>query len=152
MSRDWRKRGSTEAEAAWIRHAGFTRRNTRRAILKLLRNGIYPGERLLHLQAGTHRLQMGYMAVTDRRVVVGMSWAFVPFINRRLSIPLEAVTWVRVDSNPWGGRIVVDSRAGTARLGDVDEAPAGRLAALIRRLAARAKGRAMPQPATALSR
>ncbi len=138
----WNKWGSGGADTEWLRLAGFTRRNTRRAILKFLSNGLWPGERILHLTSGTYRLQMGFLAITDRRVVVGMSWAFLPFINRRLGVPLEAITWVRVDSNPWGGRLVVDSQSGTARLGDIDEADAERLAVLIRRLAQRAKGRA----------
>jgi hypothetical protein len=75
-----------------------------------------------------------------------MSWAFLPFINRRLGIRLESITWIRIDSNPWGGRLVVDSRSGTARLGDVDEADAERLAALISRLSNRAKLRRTAQP------
>ena len=146
MSSDWRKWGSGGADTQWLRQAGFTRRNTRRAILKFLGNGLLPGERILHLTRGTYRLQMGFLAITDRRVIVGMSWAFFPFINRRLAIPLEAITWVRVDSNPWGGRIVIDSRAGTARLGDIEEAEAARLAALVKRLAERARLRAAAAP------
>lgn len=146
MKRDWRKRGSGGADTQWLRHAGFTRRNTRRAILNFLDGGLWAGERMLHLSSGTYRLQMGFMAITDRRVVVGMSWAFFPFINRRLGVPLEQVTWVRVDSNPWGGRLVVDSRVGTARLGDVEEPEAERLASLVRRLADRARARALAAP------
>jgi Bacterial PH domain len=142
MIKWWSKWGSGGAETEWLRLAGFTRRNTRRAILKFLTYGLLPGERILHLTSGTYRLQMGFMAITDMRVVVGMSWAFLPFINRRRSVPLEAITWVRVDSNPWGGRLVVDSRQGTLRLGDIDEAEAERLASLIRRLSDRAKQRA----------
>jgi hypothetical protein len=158
MSRRWRKWGSGGADTQWLRAAGFTRRNTRRAILKFLNGGLLRGERILHLTSGTYRLQMGFLAITDRRVVVGMSWAFIPFINRRLGVPLEAVTWVRVDSNPWGGRLVVDSRLGTARLGDIEEDEAERLAQLIRRLSNRAKARAwapapgVPQPAAPVSR
>ena len=149
MIKWWRKQGSGGADTQWIRQAGFTRRNTRRAILKFLDNGLQPGERILHLTSGVYRLQMGYMAITDQRVVVGMSWAFLPFINRRLGVPLEAVTWVRVDSDPWGGRLVVDSRVGTARLGDIDEDKAERLATLVRRLSARAKARASSTAAAA---
>lgn len=146
MSGDWRKRGSGGADSQWLEQAGFTRRNTRRAILKFLSNGLLPGERILHLTSGTYRLQMGFMAITDRRVVFGMSWAFFPFINRRLGIPLEAITWVRVDSNPWGGRIVVDSRLGTGRLGDIGEAEAERLKGLVLRLSTRAQQRAAVVP------
>jgi len=147
MIRWWSKWGSGGADTEWLRLAGFTRRNTRRAILKFLAGGLWPGERILHLTSGTYRLQMGFMAITNRRVVVGMSWAFLPFINRRLGVPLEAITWVRVDSNPWGGRLVVDSRTGTARLGDIDEDEAERLASLIRRLSERAKQQAAAAPA-----
>ncbi len=149
MGIDWRKQGSGGADTEWIRQAGFTRRNTRRAILAFLAKGLLPGERILHLTSGTYRLQMGFLAITDRRVVVGMSWAFFPFINRRLGVPLEAITWLRVDSNPWGGRLVVDSRLGTARLGDIDEPDAERLASLISRLSNRAKLRAALRPAPA---
>jgi hypothetical protein len=146
MNRDWRKWGSGGRDTEWLAQAGFTRRNTRRAILKFLAGGLLPGERVLHLTSGTYRLQMGFLAITNRRVVVGMSWAFLPFINRRLGVPLEAITWVRVDSNPWGGRLVVDSRMGTARLGDIEEDEAARLAALIKRLAERARVRAAAAP------
>ena len=149
MLRRWSKWGSGGADTAWLDNAGFTRRNTRRAILKFVDGGLWTGERILHLTSGTYRLQMGFMAITDRRVVVGMSWAFFPFINRRLSVPLEAVTWVRVDSNPWGGRIVVDTRLGTARLGDIDEDEAERLKTLILRLSSRAKVRVAAAPVPA---
>lgn len=146
MSGDWKKWGSGGADTAWLRQAGFTRRNTRRAILKFVAGGLLPGEHILHLTSGTYRLQMGFMAITNRRVVVGMSWAFFPFINRRLGVPLEAITWVRVDSNPWGGRIVVDSRLGTARLGDIEEPEAERLKSLVLRLSVRARTRVAAAP------
>ena len=78
MIKWWRKWGSGGADTEWLRRAGFTRRNTRRAILKFLADGLLAGERILHLTSGIYRLQMGFMAITDRRVVVGMSWAFLP--------------------------------------------------------------------------
>jgi hypothetical protein len=139
MKGGWSKWGSGGVETDWLYRAGFTRRNTRRAILSFLSKGLLPGERILHLTSGTYRLQMGFLAITDRRVVFGMSWAFLPFINRRLEIPHEQITWVRIDSNPWGGLLVVDSRIGTGRLGDIEEAEAERLAALVARLSQRAK-------------
>ena len=142
MSGGWRKWGSGGSDTEWLRRAGFTRRNTRRAILSFLEKGVWQGERVLHLTTGTYRLQMGFLAITNRRVVFGMSWAFFPFINRRLPIPHEQVTWVRIDSHPWGGLLVVDSRVGTGRLGDIDEHEAQRLAKLVARLSRRAKARA----------
>ena len=141
MSDRWRKWGSGGPDTEWLHRAGFTRRNTRRAILSFLAKGLWPGERILHLTSGTYRLQMGFLAITDRRVVFGMSWAFFPFINRRLGIPHEQITWVRIDTNPWGGLFVVDSRQGTGRLGDIEEDEAQRLAALVARLSRRAKQR-----------
>jgi len=141
MRGGFRKWGSGGVDTGWLRRAGFTRRNTRRAILSFLDRGLWRGERILHLTSGTYRLQMGYVAVTDRRVVFGMSWAFFPFINRRLPIPYELVAWVRMDSNPWGARLIVDSTLGTGRLGNLSEDEAARLAALVSSLADRAKRR-----------
>ncbi len=39
----WSKWGSGGAETEWLRLAGFTRRNTRRAILKFLTYGLLAG-------------------------------------------------------------------------------------------------------------
>lgn len=136
---DIRKWGGGGAETGWLRRAGFTRRNTRRAILAFLARGLPDGERLLHLQSGTFHLQMGFLAITDRRVVFGMSWAFLPFINRRSSVEHAQVASVRTDSNPWGARLTVDSLAGRDALGNLEEAEAEALAKLIARLALRAR-------------
>ena len=112
MSGGFRKWGTGGEDTAWLHRAGFTRRNTRRAILAFLRDGLREGERILHLTSGTYRLQMGFLAITDRHVVFGMSWAFLPFIRRRRTIPHEWISWVRADSKPWGARLALDSLAG----------------------------------------
>ncbi len=155
MRRRWTKWGSGGVDTAWLHQAGFTRRNTRRAILSFLGSGLWAQERILHLTSGTYRLQMGFVAITDRRVVFGMSWAFFPFINRRMGVPLELIAWAKMDSKPWGARLILDSSMGRGALGDLDEEQAEQLAGLVRRLSGRAKGRLLaaappvaPPPAT----
>jgi len=149
MSRSWSKWGSGGAETEWLHQAGFTRRNTRRAILSFLGKGLWSQERILHLTSGTYRLQMGFLAITDRRVVFGMSWAFFPFINRRMGVPLESIAWVKMDSKPWGARLILDSTMGRGALGNLDEDEAERLAGLVRRLSGRAKARLLAAQAAA---
>ena len=141
MSGGFRKWGSGGADTEWLRRAGFTRRNTRRAILSFVNTGLEPEERILHLTSGTYRLQMGFLAVTDRRVVFGMSWAFLPFVKKRRSIPHERIAWVRADSKPWGALVVLDSTVGRGALGNLEEAEAERLAGLIYALSVRARAR-----------
>jgi hypothetical protein len=141
-----RKWGSGGTDTEWLRRAGFTRRNTRRAILSFLSNGLWAGESILHLTTGTYRLQMGFVAVTNRRVVFGMSWAFLPFINRRMGVPHELIAWVKMDSKPWGARLILDSTMGRGAIGDLDENEALRLANFVARLATRAKARAGAVP------
>ena len=141
MSDGFRKWGSGGEDTTWLNRAGFTSRNTRRAILAYLRTGIEDREVILHLTSGTYRLQMGFLAITDRHVVFGMSWAFLPFIKRRRTIPHELVSWVRADSKPWGARLALDSMAGGGILGNLEEADAERLAGLIYALSTRAKAR-----------
>jgi hypothetical protein len=142
-----RKWGETDAETAWLERAGFTRRNTRRAILHLLRNLLWEDEHILVLTTGTYRLQMGYLAITSRRVIVGMSWAFIPFIKKHLGIPLELVRIARRDHNPWGARIEVFSQVGKFSFGDLEDAEADELAALITAGARRALARQPASPA-----
>jgi len=91
---------------------------------------------------------MGFLVVTDRRLVLGMSWAFFPFISRRIGIPLERITSTRVESKPWGGRLVVGSTMGRVALGNLEEAEGERLAALITELAGRARLSADPPART----
>lgn len=134
-----KKWGMFEAETAWLHRAGFTRRNTREAILDFLRNGLWPEERILHLTSGTYRLQMGFLAITDRRVVFGMYWAFFPFLKRRFAVPHEQIAWVRMDSKPWGARLILDSPLGRGALGNLQENEAARLAGLVAALSQRAK-------------
>lgn len=136
-----RRWGLFETETDWLRRAGFTRRNTREAILDFLRVGLGAQERILHLTSGTYRLQMGFLAITDRRAVFGMSWAFLPFIKKRHAVAFEQVAWVRADSKPWGARLVLDSTAGRGALGNLEEENAERLASLIYALSLRAKER-----------
>jgi hypothetical protein len=126
--RNW---GDTDAEREWLKRAGFTRRNTRRAILHLLRNLLWEGERIHVLTTGTYRFQMGYLAVTGQRVIVGMSWAFFPFIRKHLGIPLELVRIARHEHNPWGAKLEVFSQTGKFSFGDLADEEAERLAALI---------------------
>jgi hypothetical protein len=138
-----------EPETAWLVEAGFTRRNTREAILDFLRKGIWPQERILHLTSGTYRLQMGFLAITDRRVVFGMYWAFFPFIKKRFAVPHEQISWARMDSKPWGARLILDSTMGRGALGNLEEDEASRLAGLINALAARGKRAvALAQPSS----
>jgi len=141
VSDGFRKWGTGGEDTEWLHRAGFTRRNTRRAILAYLRDGLADDEVILHLASGTYRLQMGFLAITDRHVVLGMSWAFLPFIKRRRTIPHELVSWVRADSKPWGARLALDSMAGGGILGNLEEADAERLAGLIHALSTRAKAR-----------
>jgi hypothetical protein len=148
MRSGFRKWGSGGLDTQWLREAGFTRRNTRRAILSFLDNGLWAGERILHLTSGTYRLQMGYLAITDRRLVFGMSWAFLPFIKRRRSFPLEQISWARMERNPWGARLMIRSPSGKASLGDLEDQEAAKLASLVSALARRAKLR---PPAAALA-
>jgi hypothetical protein len=101
---DFRRRGESESETGVLRGAGFTRRNTRRAILAFLRDGLAAGERLEELRSVTYRLQMGFLAITDRRVVAGMSWAFLPFVKRRRAIPLRLLEPVQVRRRLWASR------------------------------------------------
>ena len=136
-----RKWGESPAETAWLRRAGFTRRNTRRAILHMLRNLLWEDEHILVLTTGTYRLQMGYLAITNRRAIVGMSWAFIPFVKKHLAIPLELVRIARRDHNPWGARIEVFSQVGKFSFGDLEDGEADELAALITAGARRALAR-----------
>jgi hypothetical protein len=126
--RNW---GETEAEYEWLREAGFTRRNTRRAILHLLRSLLLEGEGIVALTTGTYRFQMGYLAVTERRVMVGMSWAFLPFVKKHLAIPLEQVRIARHEHRPWGAKVEVFSNVGKFSFGDLEDDEAERLAELI---------------------
>jgi hypothetical protein len=142
----FRKWGDTEAETGWLRRAGFTRRNTRRAILHLLRNLLWEGEHILVVTTGTYRLQMGYLVITNRRVMVGMSWAFIPFIKKHMGIPLELVRIARRDHNPWGAKIEVFSQIGKFAFGDLEDDEADKLAALIAAGARRAIARQAPPP------
>jgi hypothetical protein len=123
--------GENEAETAWLRSAGFTRRNTRRAILRLLRELLLPGERIAVITTGTYRFQMGYLAVTDRRALVGMSWAFIPFVSKHLAMPLEQVRLARHEHRPWGAKVEVFSHDAKFSFGDLEDDEAERLAALI---------------------
>jgi hypothetical protein len=141
VSGGFRKWGTGGKDTEWLHRAGFTRRNTRRAILAFLRDGLEDGERILHLTSGTYRLQMGFLAITDRHVVFGMSWAFLPFVKRRRTIPHELIAWVRADSKPWGARLALDSMAGGGILGNLEEADADRLRSLIYALSTREKER-----------
>ena len=151
MSGGFSKWGSGGVDTEWLRRAGFTRRNTRRAILDFLDRGLLPGETILHLTSGTYRLQMGFLAITDRRVVFGMSWAFLPFIKRRREIPYGQIVWVKMHSRPWGASVRLDSWVGNGALGNMEEPDADRLVRLISALVqrARAQGGGGPRAAGA---
>jgi hypothetical protein len=144
ISQRFRLWGETETETGWLRRAGFTRRNTRRAILTLLRKLLWDDEHILVITTGTYKLQMGYLALTNRRVIVGMSWPFIPFIKKHLGIPLETVRLARRDHNPWGAKVEVFSQVGKFAFGDLENGEADELAALITAGAQRAIAR---QPA-----
>ena len=118
---DFRQWGATAAEAELLRRAGFTRRNTRRAILQFVRTGIERGEELLELHTAVYRLQMGYLALTDRRVVAGMSWAFFPFIKRRRSFPYGAIEAVSVRRQPWGASLGMLSAGHRLRVANLED-------------------------------
>jgi len=142
----YRNRGETEAEREWILRAGFTRRNTRRSILRLLRELLWQGEEIQVLTTGTYRLQMGYLAITGQRVLVGMSWAFFPFIKKHMGIPLELVRIARHDHNPWGAKVEVFSQVGKFSFGDLSDDEANRLATMIVDGAQRAVAAQAPPP------
>ena len=101
-----------------------------------LRDGLREGERILHLTSGTYRLQMGFLAITDRHVVFGMSWAFLPFIRRRRDPPrVDLVGSRRLEAvgRATGPRLA----RGRGILGNLEEADAERLAGLIYALSTR---------------
>lgn len=91
-----------------------------------------PEEPVLDLVAGTYWLQTGYLAVTDRRVVIGMSWPLLPFTDRRLSIPHRWITAVRFKWLPWGAVVNVSGPVRGAGIGGLELA---RAEAVVRLLA-----------------
>ncbi len=140
---DFRRWGDGGRESELLHAAGFTRRNTRRAMLAFIRDGLAEGEELLELHSVTYRLQMGFLAITDRRCVAGMSWAFLPFVKRRRSVPHRLVASARVRRRAWGTSLDLRSAEDRLRVGNL-EAPAA--AALRERVLALAE-RARSQPA-----
>jgi len=124
---DFRQWGATAGEAELLRRAGFTRRNTRRAILQFVRTGIEPGEELLELHTAVYRLQMGFLALTDRRVVAGMSWAFLPFIKRRRSLPYGVIEAVSVRRQPWGASLGMLAAGHRLRVANLEDPLAGHI-------------------------
>jgi hypothetical protein len=131
-------------ERAWLEDAGFTRRNTRRAILRFIRTGVWPEERIHVLRSGVYLLQMGFIAVTNRRVVLGMSWAFVPFINSRRDLQHSQLWRAVPDWRPWGARLTLHARERRLRLGNLEREEAAALARQVQRLAVRAQPPAGP--------
>ena len=124
---DFRHWGATASETELLRKAGFTRRNTRRAILEFVRKGIEPGEELLELHATVYRLQMGFLALTDRRVVAGMSWAFLPFIKRRRSLTYGVIEAVSVRRQPWGASLGMLAGGHRLRVANLEDPLAGHI-------------------------
>jgi hypothetical protein len=141
---DFRRWGSSEIETGVLRRAGFTRRNTRRAILAFLRAGLADGERVEGLRSVTYRLQMGFLAITDRRVVAGMSWAFLPFVKRRRAIPLRVLEPVEVRRRMWGTGLTLRGGGERIRVGNLEADAGAELKATLDNLAAQA--RTAPEP------
>jgi hypothetical protein len=141
---DFRRRGESESETGVLRGAGFTRRNTRRAILGFLRDGLAAGERLEELRSVTYRLQMGFLAITDRRVVAGMSWAFLPFVKRRRAIPLRLLEPVQVRRRLWGTGLTLRGGGERIRVGNLEPDPAAELKSRLDELADQARKTPMP--------
>ena len=131
--------GETEDEKQWLRESGFSRRNTRRAILEFLREDLEQDEKLVELHSCTYRLQMGYLAVTDRRFVAGMSIAFLPFLDRRRAIALREVESVEVLKRPWGIGLLVEGAGLKLRVGNLKKDLAVALARRVRDLAETAR-------------
>jgi Domain of unknown function (DUF4389) len=136
---DFRRWGDNETEGGFLRGAGFTRRNTRRAILAFLRKGLAAGERVEDLRSVTYRLQMGFFAITDRRVVAGMSWAFLPFVKRRRAIPLRVLEPVEVRRRAWGTGLTLRGAGERIRVGNLEPDDAADLKARLEALAAQAR-------------
>ena len=129
-------------ETERLEAAGFTRRNTRRAILALLREGLLSGERMLELQSVTYRLQMGFLAITDRRAITGMSWAFLPFVKRRRAIPLRLLEGVTVKRRAWGTSLELRGGGQILRVGNLEPEQADVLAQRLKSLATDARAAA----------
>jgi hypothetical protein len=136
---DFRRWGANEIETGALRGAGFTRRNTRRAILAFLRNGLAEGERVEDLRSVTYRLQMGFLAITDRRVVAGMSWAFLPFVKRRRAIALRVLEPVEVRRRMWGTGLTLRGSGERIRIGNLEADAGAALRARLDGLAAQAR-------------
>ena len=143
---DFSRWGETEDEKQWLREAGFSRRNTRRAILEFLREDLDENEKLVELHSCTYRLQMGYLAVTDQRFAAGMSIAFLPFLDRRRSVALRDIESVEVLKRPWGIGLVVEGAGLRLRVGDLKKDLAVALARRIRDLAETARVAPAPTP------
>lgn len=94
---------------------------------------------MLSLKSGVYLLQMGYVAVTDQRVVMGMSWAFLPFVNSRREVRHAQLFRAVADWRPWGARLTLHSRDRRLRLGNLELAEARSLAMRVQRLAVRAQ-------------
>ena len=125
VSGGFRKWGGRE-DTAWLHRAGFTRRNTRRAILAFLRAS-----------------GRASASSTSPAVPTACRWAFSRsptgtsclgcpgpscLSSGRRTIPHEWISWVRADSKPWGARLALDS-LGAGILGNLEEADAERTAA-----------------------
>jgi hypothetical protein len=138
---DFRRWGAGD-ETERLRAAGFTRRNTRRAILMFLREGTLEGERVIELQSVTYRLQMGFLAITDRRAITGMSWAFLPFVKRRRAIPLRLLEGVTVKRRAWGTSMEMRGGGQILRVGNLEPEQADGLAQRLQSLAGDARAAA----------
>lgn len=149
---DFRRWGDGGRESALLHAAGFTRRNTRRAMLAFIREGLAEGEELLELHTVTYRLQMGFLAITDRRSVAGMSWAFLPFVKRRRSVPHRLLASARVRRRAWGTSLDLRSAEDRLRVGNLEGPAAPGLRQRVLALAERARSQPVPFPAPDPSR
>jgi hypothetical protein len=62
---------------------------------------------VLDFGIGTYWLQTGYLVVTDERVLLGISWPFVPWLNRTAEVPHHPRNEVKLHRRPWGNRISI---------------------------------------------